>query len=237
MIRTIFVFLLIVIISGCAGNTLDRKDATQYDKGSFNQLGKLDFDRMADYEIRENFESLKTLMIKLYKRNPSELRKTSSDNAEQTANYFFSNPKHKWNIEGINFKQDFDAVYQAFDENFEGDRVLSLIAGLYTMIIKAHGGKTEFYIIDSIEPQNLYNLARNIEIVVWMLSSKKNSVGKLFLVTNEMNDDLSNLSFEREFVKMIGRTDYFAYTLSEKTERVITRFIQGAVGTVLIPFI
>ena len=88
MIRTIFVFLLIVIISGCAGNTLDRKDATQYDKGSFNQLGKLDFDRMADYEIRENFESLKTLMIKLYKRNPGELRKTSSDNAEQTANYF-----------------------------------------------------------------------------------------------------------------------------------------------------
>jgi len=112
-----------------------------------------------------------------------------------------------------------------------------LIAGLYTMIIKAHGGKTEFYIIDSIEPQNLYNLARNIEIVVWMLSSKKNSAGKLFLVTNEMNDDLSNLSFEREFGKMIGRTDYFAYTLSEKTERVITRFIQGAVGTVLIPFI
>ncbi len=52
-----------------------------------------------------------------------------------------------------------------------------------------------------------------------------------------MNGDLSNLSFEREFGKMIGRTDYFAYTLSEKTERAITRFIQGAVGTVLIPFI
>ena len=237
MIRIIFILLSITLISGCGGSKLDRKDSTQYDKGSFNQLGKLDFDRMADYEIRENFESLKTLMIKLYKKNPRELKKTTSDNPEHAANYFFSNPKHKWNIEGINYKRDFDAIYQAFDENFEGDRVLSLIAGLYTMILEAHGGKTEFYIVDSIEPQNLYNLARNFEIVVWMLSTKKDNSGKLFLVTNEINEDVSNLSFEREFGKMIGRTDYFAYTLSEKTERVITRFIQGAVGTVLIPFI
>ena len=105
------------------------------------------------------------------------------------------------------------------------------------MTIEAHGGKTEFFITDSIEPQNLYNLARNYEIVVWMLSSKKNAEGKLYLLSNEMNNNETNLSFEREFGKMIGRTDYFAYTLSEKTERVITRFIQGAVGTVLIPFI
>jgi len=237
VIRIIFILLSMTLISGCGGSKLDRKDSTQYDKGSFNQLGKLDFDRMADYEIRENFESLKTLMIKLYKKNPRELKKTTSDNPEQAAIYFFSNPKHKWNIEGINYKRDFDAIYQAFDENFEGDRVLSLIAGLYTMILEAHGGKTEFYIVDSIEPQNLYNLARNFEIVVWMLSTKKDSSGKLFLVTNEIKEDVSNLSFEREFGKMIGRTDYFAYTLSEKTERVITRFIQGAVGTVLIPFI
>lgn len=237
MIHLPIVFIIIFLISSCGGPGLERNDSTQYDKGSFNQLGKFDFDRMADYEVRENFESLKKLMIKLYKRNPKELRKTSSDNAEHVANYFFSNPTHKWNIEEINFKRDFDAIYQTFDKDFEGDRVLSLIAGLYTMIVKAHGGKTEFYIIDSIEPQNLYNLARNIEIVVWMLSTKKNDKGKLFLLTNEKNENISNLSFEREFGKMIGRTDYFAYTLSEKTERVITRFIQGAVGTVLIPFI
>ena len=237
MIRNLIIFLSIFFLIGCGGSTLDRKDSTQYDKGSFNQLGKLDFDRMADYEIRENFESLKLLMIKLYKRNPIQLKKTTSDNAEQAANYFFSNPNHKWNFETIGNKQGFEAIYQSFDENFKGDRVLSLITGLYTMTIEAHGGKTEFYITDSIEPQNLYNLARNYEIVVWMLSTKKNSEDKLYLLSNEMNNDVSNLSFEREFGKMIGRTDYFAYTLSEKTERVITRFIQGAVGTVLIPFI
>ena len=42
------------MLSGCLGSTMERKDSTQYDKGSFNQLGKLDQDRMADYEIREN---------------------------------------------------------------------------------------------------------------------------------------------------------------------------------------
>ena len=75
MIRNLIIFLSIFFLIGCGGSTLDRKDSTQYDKGSFNQLGKLDFDRMADYEIRENFESLKVLMIKLYKRNPMQLKK------------------------------------------------------------------------------------------------------------------------------------------------------------------
>ena len=51
------------------------------------------------------------------------------------------------------------------------------------MTIEAHGGKTEFYITDSLEPQNLYNLARNYEIVVWMLSTKKNSEDKLYLLS------------------------------------------------------
>jgi hypothetical protein len=76
-----------------------------------------------------------------------------------------------------------------------------------------------------------------LKLLFGCFQQKKDSSGKLFLVTNEIKEDVSNLSFEREFGKMIGRTDYFAYTLSEKTERVITRFIQGAVGTVLIPFI
>ena len=48
-------------MTGCSGSSIERKDSTQYDKGSFNQLAKLDQDRMADYEIRENIESLKTV--------------------------------------------------------------------------------------------------------------------------------------------------------------------------------
>jgi len=52
-----------------------------------------------------------------------------------------------------------------------------------------------------------------------------------------MNGNLQNLTFEREFGKIIGRTDYFAYVLSEKKERYITRAIQGTTIRVLLPFL
>ena len=67
--------------------------------------------------------------------------------------------------------------------------------------------------------------------------NKKNNLGKQFLVTNEINSNAENLSFEREFGKIIGRTDYFAYVLSEKNERFITRAIQSASVRVFLPFL
>ena len=67
--------------------------------------------------------------------------------------------------------------------------------------------------------------------------NQKNEDGRLLLFSNEINEEVANLSFEREFGKMIGRLDYFAYTLSEKTERVITRMIQNVTTGILLPFI
>jgi len=48
---------IFILLTGCANNTLKNKDSTQYDKASVSQFAKSDFDRMADYEIRENIES------------------------------------------------------------------------------------------------------------------------------------------------------------------------------------
>ena len=231
----ILIFFLMLTLISCSGSTLKKKDSTQYDKGSINQFGKSDFDRMADYEIRENIESLKILMLKFYKRNPNQLKKSTSDNAEKMTNWVF-NGDHNWKFKRINNAQGIDALNQVFDNNFKGDRVLSLITGLYTMLIKAHGDKKEFYLFDSLDPQKIYNASRNIEIVVWKLSSKKNDSGEYFLLSNEINLTQSNLSFEREFGKIIGRTDYFAFTLSEKTERAVTRAIQSFTTGIFLPF-
>ena len=232
--KILIIFLTLALFS-CSSSTLQRKDSTQYDKGSINQFGKSDFDRMADYEIRENIESLKILMIKFYKKNPNQLKKSTSDNAEKMTNWVF-NGNHNWKFKRINNAQGVDALNQVFDDNFEGDRVLSLITGLYTMLIKAHGDKKEFYIFDSLDPQKIYNSSRNFEIIVWKLSSKKNNKGQLYLISNEIGSSQANLSFEREFGKIIGRTDYFAFTLSEKTERAVTRAIQSFTAGIFLPF-
>ena len=106
------------------------------------------------------------------------------------------------------------------------------------MIKKAHNDDEdlEFFITDSLDPQKIYNASRNIEIIVWKLSNKKNAVGDFFLLTNEINAKESNLSFEREFGKIIGRTDYFAYALSEKSERTITRVLQNLATALFLPF-
>ena len=212
------------------------KEIVEPDRQSGNQLGKSDFDRMADHEIRENTQSLRTLMIKLYKRNPAELKKSTSEDAEKMVNWVFKG-NHNWNFEAINNAQGADAIYLTFNEDYKGDRVLPFIVGIYTMLIKAHGGRKEFYLFDSIDPQLLYNTSRNVEIAAWKLSNTKDTSGNLFLLANEMNEKESNLSFEREFGKIIGRTDFIAFTLSEKTERGITRIIQNLATGLLIPIL
>ena len=231
----IITLLLTLLLLSCTSSTLQKKDSIQYDKGSISQFGKSDVDRMADYEIRENIESLKLLMIKFYKKNPNQLKKSTSDNAEKMTNWVF-NGEHNWEFRRINNVQGIEALNLVFDDNFEGDRVLSLITGLYTMLIKAHGDKKEFYMFDSLDPQKIYNASRNFEMIVWKLSSKKDSSGQPYLLSNEINSSDTNLSFEREFGKIIGRTDYFAFTLSEKTERAVTRVIQSITTGLFLPF-
>ena len=207
----------------------------QEDRSSLNQLGKTDFDRLADVEMRENTRSLKLLMIKLYKRNPHELRKSTSGSAEQMADQVFANP-HGWKFETIKEAQDTTAIFLAFDPNYQGDRVLPFIVGLQTMLIKAHGGRSEFYLPDNIDPQNVYNAARNVEIAAWKLSTARDKNGKLFLLTNEISETERNLSFEREFGKIVGRTDLYAIGLAEKSQRLITRVVQSLATAIFLPF-
>lgn len=208
----------------------------QQDRSTINQLGKGDFDRMADVEIRENTDSLRLLMLKLYKRNPAELKKSTSDSADKMATWLFDGgAQHQYRLEEVNNLQTTDAIFQAFNPEYQGDRVLSFIVGLYTMLLKAHNDKADFYLTDSIDPQRVYNVARNIEIAAWKLSNARKPDGTLYLLTNEINATEKNLSFEREFGKIIGRTDLFAISLAEKSQRFISRTIQNLATAVFLP--
>lgn len=226
-----------LLLSACASGPQgkDKPVPEQRDRTTLNQLGKSDFDRMADVEMRENTESLKTLMVKLYKRNPQELKKTTSSPLEKMVDWVFDGD-HNWQFDSIQNKQGTDAIFLAFKPEYEGDRVLPFIVGLQTMMITAHGGKTEFYLPDNIDPQKVYNAARNVEIAAWKLSNARDANGKLYLLTNEINEKERNLSFEREFGKIVGRTDLFAISLAEKSQRFITRIIQNLATAAFLPF-
>lgn len=207
------------------------------DENSGNQLFKADFDHLADVELAENRRSLRSLMLKLYKRNPNELAKSTSNKAETMVDWVFDGePQHHYLFKEINNKQGTDALFLAFYPEYKGDRVLPYIVGLQTMLLKAHGNKTDFYLTDSIDPQKVYNVARNFEIAAWKLANARDSHGKLYMLSNEMLNNGQNLSFEREFGKMIGSMDLFAFTLAEKSQRVISRVVQNLATALFLPF-
>ena len=73
------------LITACTTNSpIEGKPIPERgDRSSANQLAKNDMDRMADVELEENMQSLRNLMLKLYKRNPNQLAKSTADPAEK----------------------------------------------------------------------------------------------------------------------------------------------------------
>ena len=234
-------FCLFIIVAGlvtsCASQVAPvngKRLPEQRDGGTLGHLMKSDIDRLADVEMHENTQSLRVLMTKLYKRNPAELKKSTSGTVDEMVGWVFEGD-HKWNFEMLGGIKGTDAIYLAFKPDYKGDRVLAFVVGLQTMMIKARGGKTEFFLTDSVDPQSVYNSARNIEIAAWKLSNTRDEAGRLYFQTNEMNGKEQNLSFEREIGRMVGRTDLYALTLSEKSQRGLTRFTQGVATALFLP--
>lgn len=236
--RSRSIMLMLLAMSACTTTSeFGKPIPEQQDRSTINQLGKSDFDRMADVEMRDNSDSLRLLMLKLYKRNPQELKKTTSDTPEKMVTWVFDGEsQHHYQFKELNNLQGTEAIFLSFKPEYNGDRVLAFIVGLQTMLLKAHNNKTDFYFTDTLDPQRIYNVARNLEIAAWKLSNARKPDGTLYLLTNEINDTEKNLSFEREFGKMIGRTDLYAVALAEKSQRMISRFMQNLATAVFLPF-
>jgi adenosyl cobinamide kinase/adenosyl cobinamide phosphate guanylyltransferase len=86
-----------------------------------------------------------------------------------------------------------------------------------------------------LEAQALYNAARNVEIAVWTLSNARNVQGELFLMSNEGAGAAPNLSFEREFGKIIGTLDVLSKIVADKTNRAVVKIIQNLATAVFLP--
>ena len=128
-----------------------------------------------------------------------------------------------------------DAIVLSLSPSYAGDRVFAFGVGLASMVLLSYNGKTEFYLNDTLDPQKLYNSARNIEVAAWKLASARGARGEPLLLSNEAAIDAVNLSFEREFGKMIAYQDVMAEIAAQRTNRLIRRVVQTVGTFVFLP--
>ena len=200
------------------------------------QLVQSDPNRMANLEIRDNLAALYLLMDKLYKRNPSEWKKGGAASREAAAMHVRAAIEAHTPLPGLRVR-DTQAMELALDPNFKGDRVGTLIYGIGDMLLTAHGGKRNLYLINGLDAQRVYNAARNVEIAMWRLAQRKDNEGRPLLFSNALSEQEQNLSFERLFGMIIGRTDLVAEFTAEKYRRSIIDYIQSYVGGQFLQFL
>jgi len=164
--------------------------------------------------------------------NSKELAKTQAT-VDSRISHIFQCPPLPPDPE-LNNKKSTDAVLQGFEPEYGGDRVYAVMYGLYTMLHGAYNRKCDLYMLDFLDAQNLYNSARNIEILVWRLKTRHKTDGSLYLTTNICTDPVQNLSFERLFGKLISLQDTMALIIEGRGDRLIKEVVHMA-GMTFLP--
>lgn len=231
-------FLLLLLCAcgtGCTGKLSHQAILTEDSPVQATELFQTDIDRMATLAMRNNLASLYRLQRKLYLRNPQEWRKSGAsdmDSALQRIQFAIEHSQPLTELEG---RRDIQALSYALDPQFQGDRVGAYIYALGSMLVTAHGGKTEFYMTDSFNAEFIHNAARNIERAAWMLRNRQDAVGRPLLLSDEINADTSNLSYAVEFGKMTARLDLLTHLLAERYRRIGVNYAQGLLFMNLLP--
>lgn len=226
--------LLMVFFNVACSQQPARSQGPETRNFSIKSLAKSDIDGVLEIHVREMRQYMGDLMVKLYRRNPRELKKSAYPDIRKNIDRVF-NQTHDWRFEELDNKRGVDAIYLTFDEDYQGDRVFSFIVGMASMVMSAYEYKRRFYMLDTVDPQKLYNSARNIEIAVWKLEHDTDSRGEPFLYSNSLPGEPENLSYERLFGKLIATQDNIAIIMADKTNRGIKKVIQQMATAVFLP--
>lgn len=224
--------LLVQLLAAC---TASRPPGSKTASPGFSpaQLAKSDIDRIAETHQRELQASLRLLAEKLYRRNPQEWKRGGWTRLEDPVERLFGK-QHNWHFAELNGKFGADAVQLSLRPDYRDDRVFAFIAGLGGMYLAAFNDRYEFYMPDDLDAQKLYNAARNTEIAIWKLSHDHAADGSLLLRSNETGP-VPNLSFEREFGKIIGNLDLLSNIIADKNNRTVVKVVQNLATAVFLP--
>ncbi len=196
------------------------------------QLAKSDIDMMSDIVLLETQNQLKELLIKLYKRNPSELAKVTAMSIEKRLAMIYQRPG-RLRFDELQGAEEVAAMSLAFSDEFKGDRVFALMVGLTGMIRQSYNYDSDFFIYEDLDAQRLYNSARNIEVMVWKLNNSKQGDGRSYVITSRYNGVIDNMSFERIYGKLIHTQDIMAKIIADRDNRTINTVIKGTLSVFL----
>ena len=223
---------LVLLMLLCSCVTRVAPDGHRETQVDLRYLAKTEIDRVIETNREEIVAGLRRISEKLYRRNPKEWKKTTQPDMNAALRRLFSGRYDFPELEG---RREGAASLFAFSPNYQGDRVLALMAGLLGMVDAAFEHKQTFYILDDLHEQKLYNCARNIEIAVWKLAATRDASGEPVLRANELDPDHPNLSFEREFGRIIGLLDVLSKVVADKNGRTITRVSQNLATAIFLP--
>ena len=229
--------LALALLGACAAPAPAHKGEVQGAEASTREWGQSDINRVATIAMLENLQALYRLADKLYRRNPTEWRKGGAPGRDEAVARLRTAIEQRSGWAPLQQRRDIDALALALAPEYADDRVAAFIHAVADMLIAAHGGKTEFFLIDGLDAQHLYNAARNLETAVWMLAQRRNARGGPLLLADEINAQERNLSYEREFGKIIARLDLLAQVTTEKYRRAVIGYVQGLAGGTFLQFL
>lgn len=213
-------------VSGCSQQQ-ERDVVRQFSNAKPDELFQTSVDRMATLGMHDNLQSLYLLMNKLYLRNPNQWRQSGYLDAVTAAREIRQAIELRRPLPALGERRDLAALSYSLSPEFRGDRVGAFIYAIGSMLVTAHGGRTEFYVTDSINPQFVSNAARNIEKATWLLSQRQDANGVLLLFSNEISEEGSNVSFAVEFGKIVARLDLLTQILDERYRRIGLNYAQS----------
>lgn len=224
------IFIALVLMA--CSTRLDRDGRTEMTM-NVKYLAKTEVDRIADSSRAEVVGGLMLIADKLYRRNPKEWKKAGV--ASRAAALERLSQRQTRSLPELDGAREGQAANLAFSEAYAGDRVAALMFGLLSMADAAFEHKEEFYVLDGLNELKLYNCARNLDVAVWKLGHDRNSAGEPFLLSNELDPNNRNISFEREFGRIIGLLDFMAKIVADRNGRNLSRLTQTVVGTIFLP--
>ncbi|MDF1589304.1 MAG: hypothetical protein P1P93_09170 [Gammaproteobacteria bacterium] len=231
-LRLVITLVCLIFIAGCAQQKVVASDPGD---ALVSRLAKSDINEVVEIHQRAVMRDLQALMIKLYYRNPYGRHDKNKRSIEDSVALVFARPNDEGFEQWRNTKPT-DIIRIALDPTYQGsDRVLPFIVGLRKMLMASYDNHTEFYYLTTIDQQKLYNSARNLEIAAWMLAENRDINGKLLILSDSLDNEQRNLSYQRLIGRMIATQDNLADIVSHKTGHLIKTVVLNAASLVFLP--